>query len=85
MPHGLLKLVLYDARPDSPTRGVLREVYLGRPDHYGLLRIPTGVWYGFTAANDEPALICNCADLPHDPGEGERLLADTKDIPYTWG
>lgn len=29
VPHGLLKLVLYDARPDSPTRGVLREVYLG--------------------------------------------------------
>lgn len=84
VPHGLLKLVLYDTRPDSPTRGVLREVYLGRPDHYGLLRIPTGVWYGFTAATDEPALICNCADLPHDPEEGERLPADTKDIPYTW-
>ena len=50
VPHGLLKLVLYDARPDSPTCGVLRELYLGRPDHYGLLRIPTGVWYGFTAA-----------------------------------
>ena len=84
VPHGLLKLVLYDARPDSPTCGVLRELYLGRPDHYGLLRIPTGVWYGFTAATDEPALICNCADLPHDPEEGERLPADTKDIPYSW-
>ena len=68
----------------APTCGVLRELYLGRPDHYGLLRIPTGVWYGFTAATDEPALICNCADLPHDPEEGERLPADTKDIPYSW-
>lgn len=84
MPHGLLKLVLYDARPGSPTSGVLRELRLGRPDHYGLLRIPTGVWYGFTAATDEPALICNCADLPHDPEEGEHLPADTKDIPYSW-
>ena len=51
---------------------------------HGLLRIPTGVWYGFTAAGDGPALICNCADLPHDPEEGEHLPADTKDIPYSW-
>ena len=84
VPHGLLHLVLYDARPDSPTRNVLLELLLGRPDHYGLLRIPTGVWYGFTAAGDGPALICNCADLPHDPEEGEHLPADTKDIPYSW-
>lgn len=76
--------VLHMLRPDSPTRNVLLELLLGRPDHYGLLRIPTGVWYGFTAAGDGPALICNCADLPHDPEEGEHLPADTKDIPYSW-
>lgn len=84
VPRGLLKLVLYDARPHSPSRSVLLELLLGRPDHYGLLRIPTGVWYGFTAATDEPALICNCADLPHDPQEGEHLPADTDQIPYHW-
>lgn len=84
VPCGLLKIVLYDDRPASSTRGRLRELRLGRPDHYGLLRIPVGVWYGFTALGTAPALICNCADIPHDPAEGERLPADDPAIPYTW-
>lgn len=84
VPSGLLKIVLYDDRPDSETRGVLCELALGRPEHYGLLRIPVNVWYGFTAMGDGPALICNCADIPHDPAEGQRLPADDPSIPYTW-
>lgn len=84
VPTGMLKVVLYDDRPDSPTRGALMEVLLGRPDNYRLLRIPPHVWYGFTAAGSTPALICNCADLPHDPAEGERKPQDAPDIPYRW-
>lgn len=84
VPWGLLQIVLYDDRPASPTRGVLVERRLGRPDDYGLLRIPPLVWYGFTAMGESPALICNCADMPHDPMEGERLAPDDPAIPYTW-
>lgn len=84
VPCGLLNIVLYDDRPASSTRGRLCELTLGRPEHYGLLRIPAGVWYGFTAIGKAPALICNCADMPHDPAEGERRPADDPAIPYTW-
>ena len=84
VPSGLLHIVLYDDRPDSPTRDSLVERRLGRPDDYGLLRIPPLVWYGFTAVGDMPALICNCADLPHDPAEGERRATDDPAIPYAW-
>lgn len=84
VPCGLLKIVLYDDRPASITHGRLCELNLGRPDCYGLLRIPAGVWYGFTALGKAPALICNCADIPHDPAESERLPVDDPSIPYTW-
>lgn len=84
VPAGLLKIVLFDDRAESPTRGIVREFTLGRPEHYRLLRIPVGVWYGFTALGSHPALICNCADLPHDPAEGERLSPDDASIPYAW-
>ena len=84
VPMGRLRIVLYDDRPSSPTRGALVERRLGRPDDYGLLRIPPLVWYGFTAEGTVPALICNCADLPHDPAEGERLSPDDAAIPYAW-
>ncbi len=84
VPTGLLRIVLYDGRPDSPTRGVVCELTLGRPENYSLLRIPTGVWYGFAAMGQAPALICNCADVPHDPAEGQRLPVDDPSIPYCW-
>lgn len=84
VPSGLVRIVLFDDRPASPTRGALVDRLLGRPDDYGLLRIPPHVWYGFTAVGDAPALICNCADLPHDPAEGERTAPDDPAIPYAW-
>lgn len=84
VPAGLLRIVLYDGRPDSPTRDVVCELALGRPENYFLLRIPTGVWYGFAAMDNSPALICNCADIPHDPAEGQRLPMDDPSIPYCW-
>lgn len=84
VPVGRLKVALYDNRDASPTRGRLREVILGRPDDYRLLRIPPLVWYGFTALGSTPALICNCADIPHDPGESLRLPPDDPSIPYLW-
>ena len=66
VPSGLLKIVLYDDRPDSATRGVLCELALGRPEHYGLLRIPVNVWYGFTAM----AYLSHRAKQAASPGTG---------------
>ena len=84
VPVGRLRLVLFDAREDSPTRDVLCEISLGRPDHYALLRIPPLVWYGFTAEGSSQALICNYTDMPHDPEECRHLPVDTPSIPYDW-
>lgn len=84
VPAGLLRIVLYDDRERSPSRGAVRELLLGRPDHYRLLRIPPLVWYGFRAEGDAPALICNCADMPHDPAESQRRDAGDPAIPYRW-
>jgi dTDP-4-dehydrorhamnose 3,5-epimerase len=84
VPSGRAKIVLCDGREKSPTAGKILECFLGRPDHYGLLRIPCGVWYGFAALGRRTALICNCVNIPHDPAEGERLPPDDPAIPYDW-
>ncbi|MDR2054905.1 MAG: dTDP-4-dehydrorhamnose 3,5-epimerase family protein [Desulfovibrio sp.] len=84
VPGGRAKIVLYDGRANSPSAGKVLERFLGRPEHYGLLRIPCGVWYGFAALGQRTALICNCADIPHDPAESERLPPDDPAIPYAW-
>ncbi len=85
VPAGLLRVALYDDRPSSPARGAVKEILLGRPDHYNLLVIPPGLWYGFAAAGPDTALIVNCTDIPHHPDETDRLPPDAPEIPYAWG
>ena len=84
VPRGLLKIVLVDSRPDSPSYGESLTTILGRPNHYCLLRIPPMVWHGFEALGSEPALLCNCADRPHDPSEGENLDISSPNAPLPW-
>lgn len=83
-PMGLIRIVLFDNREGSPTCGALADILLGRPDNYALLSVPHGVWYGFKAVSQTPALLCNCADIPHDPAESEKLPPDSPLIPFKW-
>jgi len=82
--RGAVKLALYDERPDSPSRGEVAEVYLG-DGNYALAQIPPGVWNGFQGLGPEPAIVANCATLPHDPQEITRLDPVRNHIPYDWG
>ena len=80
---GMIKLVLYDVRRDSPTKGELQELFLGE-DNYCLVRIPAGVYNGFKGYGVKPAIVANCATVPHSPGEMQRLDPFDPSIPYDW-
>jgi dTDP-4-dehydrorhamnose 3,5-epimerase len=80
---GRIKLVLYDERGGSPSRGELLEVFLG-PDDYALVVIPPGIWNGFKGMSDPLAVVANCASHPHDPSRSERLDPFANHIPYRW-
>ena len=80
---GRIKLVLYDIREDSPTKGELDEFFIGE-DNYCLVRIPTGVYSGYKTYGLQPAIVANCATEPHDPSEMERLDPFDPSIPYDW-
>ena len=84
VPIGRVRFVIFDDRELSPTNGSLDVVELGRPDHYNRLRIPKGLWYGFTCLSDQPALIANCTDEPHDPTDTELRAEHDPRIPYHW-
>ena len=79
---GRIKLVLYDDRSDSRTRGVLVERFLG-PDDYALAIIPPGVWSGMKGMSDQ-AIVANCATHPHDASRTDRMDPFGTDIPYDW-
>jgi dTDP-4-dehydrorhamnose 3,5-epimerase len=80
---GRVRMVLYDARPDSHSFGEVREVDMG-PEDYLVLVVPPGIWNGFMGLGDRESVVANCASEPYDPAEFERLEPDTPSIPYRW-
>jgi dTDP-4-dehydrorhamnose 3,5-epimerase len=83
VPHGRIKFVLFDPRPDSPTHGEVQEVFPG-PDNYCLVTVPPMVWNGFKGIGTEMAIVANCASICHDPDEIDRLDPFDPSIPYDW-
>ena len=83
VPVGMIKLVCYDDRDGSATRGNLVELHVGELN-YCLVTIPALVWNGFKGEGATTALVANCSTVPHRPGEIERLDPFDNDIPYDW-
>lgn len=83
VPYGNIKFVLYDDRPESPTRRELQEIFLG-PDNYCLVTVPPGIWNGFKGIGQKTAIVANCSSIPHRADEIDRLDPFHPSIPYQW-
>ena len=83
--RGMARVVLYDNREGSPTRGKLNEFHVGELNPT-LLKIPPMVLHGFTAEGHEPAFIVNIPTevYNHDRPDELRLPYDSPEIPYDW-
>lgn len=80
---GKIKIVLYDDREESKTRGEIQEIFLSNENHE-LISIPPMIWNGFASADDNVAVLANCSDIPHDKSEIVRLNFDDPKFPYDW-
>lgn len=81
---GNIKLVLYDARENSKTKGEIQELFIGE-GNYSLVKIPPGIYNGFKGIGSQSAIVANCATIPHDPDEIKRVDPSSREIPYNWG
>ena len=85
VPVGRVRVVIYDDRDGSPTRGQLDEHILGEEsERYALLTIPPLLWYGLQGLATGISLVANCSNLPNDPAESDRKPLDSPDVPYKW-
>lgn len=82
---GMAKVVLYDAREDSPTYGEVNEFFMGVLNPI-LLKIPKGVMHGFKGISQETALIVNVPTqlYNYETPDEYRVPWDSPDIPYDW-
>ena len=80
---GMIKLVLFDDRKESKTKGEIMEIFMG-DKNYCLVRIPKGIWNGFKGIGTTEAIVANCATSPHSADEVIRKDPFSKDIGYDW-
>jgi dTDP-4-dehydrorhamnose 3,5-epimerase-like enzyme len=60
------------------------EIPIYLPDNYLLITVPPMIWNGFKGIGTGVAIVANCASIPHDPNEIERLDPFDPSIPYDW-
>jgi len=82
---GMMKLVLYDGRTKSKTKGEVNEFVIGERNPL-LVTIPTEVWHGFKTVSEDYAVLLNVPTELYNYKEPDehRLPADSKEIPYDW-
>lgn len=82
---GMMKVVLYDGRPDSPTKGEVNECFIGELNPL-LVVIPPGVLHGMKAIGDAPGYLVNCPTETYNYGEPDEYRVDPHgdDVPYDW-
>ena len=84
--RGMMKLVLYDSREDSPTYKRINEFFFGEHNPL-LIQIPCFVFHGFKTISEHEAIVINFPTEPYNyenPDEF-RVHPHENDIPYDWG
>jgi len=83
--QGHVRVVLYDAREESPTYGTIMELLAGdaRP---AFLVVPRGIWHGLQNLGPADAIVLNFPThaYKYEDPDHWRLPFDTPEIPYTW-
>ena len=82
---GMVKLVLYDARQGSPTRGKIDQLCMGVHNPI-LIHIPAGIYHGWMCLSDGESIVVNAPTEMYDyknPDE-QRLDPHGGEIPYDW-
>jgi len=80
---GEMEVVMYDPRPDSPTRGLVSRVVLSEYRRC-LMNIPEGVWHADYNFGSKDTVVINFPTIPYDHKNPDkyRLPLDTDQIPF---
>lgn len=82
---GMARVVLYDRREDSPTRGETQVIYAGE-DNPVLIYIPTGVAHGYQVLGDKSVVVFYHVTKSYNPAEPDemRIPFDDPEIGFDW-
>jgi dTDP-4-dehydrorhamnose 3,5-epimerase len=81
---GMVKLVLIDTRPGSPTQGAINEFVVGALNP-AIIQVPNLVYHGWKCISETMSLVVNVPTEPYryaDPDE--YRLEPHGTLPYDW-
>ena len=83
--HGMMKIVLYDGRKDSPTFGQIDEYFAGVHNPV-LIQIPPMVMHGFKCISEHEAIVINCPTelYNYESPDEYRIDSRSSEISYNW-
>jgi len=82
---GMLKLVLYDDREGSPTKGEINEFFIGEHNPC-LIKVPYMVYHGWKCIGLDEAIVINIPTEPYNRENPDEYRIDphNNNIPYSW-
>ena len=82
---GAVKIVLYDLRAESPTKGMINEFHVTERNR-GLLVVPRMVAHAVQNIGSVDAAFINMPTKPfnHEKPDKRRIPLDSPDIPYSF-
>jgi dTDP-4-dehydrorhamnose 3,5-epimerase len=82
---GMVKLVLFDGRDDSPTKGTVMEYFIGEHNPV-LVLVPPGVHHGWKCISERESIVINIPSEPYNRESPDEYREpwDSPIIPYSW-
>ena len=82
---GMMKIVLYDDREGSKTRGEVNQFFVGEHNPI-LVSIPEMVYHGFKCISETEAMVINVPTniFNYKQPDEYRIDPHKNDIPYDW-
>jgi dTDP-4-dehydrorhamnose 3,5-epimerase len=82
---GSLRVVLYDARADSPDQGNVCEFFF-TPQSAGLVHIPPGVWHATQNWGKTLGRVANFPTVRFNPEDPDKYRTDVHGgtVPFDW-
>ena len=80
---GFLKIVLYDIREESATRGMVNEIHLTERNR-ALIVIPPFVVHGVQNVGGIDGVFVNMPSRPYDHANPDKFRVERADVPYSF-
>jgi dTDP-4-dehydrorhamnose 3,5-epimerase len=80
---GFVKYVLWDARPQSTTYGMVNEIYMSERNR-GILLIPPYVVHAVQNVGQIDAIFVNLPTVPYNHADPDKYRVASESVPYSF-